>query len=54
VRDIGRSTIGTAAVMPDLSGLAANDNISSVFNAAAAFSGAPFEQGLRRPRGPRP
>lgn len=47
VRDMGRSTIGEVAVMPDLKGLAANDNISSIFNAAAAFTS------LRRPPAPK-
>jgi len=51
VRDIGRSTIGTAAVMPDLRGLAANDNISSIFNAAAAFTSMPRPL---VPKGPAP
>ena len=53
VRDIGRSTIGAPAVMPDLRGLAANDNLSSAFNAAAAFTGAAF-QPRRPPKGPAP
>ena len=56
VRDMGRSTIGEVAVMPDLRGVATNDNISSVFNgvAAAAFSRpAPPSRPLP-PKGPAP